>query len=114
LADGLGFVTQEEVNRIRLQDAKELAVEAFGIPAEKQKFVVGGTPAEIRQSAKELAEMLKPAPTSATTETAPTSQPPATKVELPTRVAEAPRVPQNKDEAVSDYAAWVAKGMPDQ
>lgn len=112
IASELGLITADEVNQIRLTDARDAAIEAYSIPADKQKFVVGSTPAEIRQSAKELADLLKPAATPATTETEPTSQPAATtRVELPERKAETPSNFTSKGEAKSAYAAWADKNI---
>lgn len=64
-----GFVTPEQLDSKLNANAREQAIEVYEIPAEKQKFVVGSTPTEIRQSAKELAAMLKPADTTGDTAT---------------------------------------------
>jgi hypothetical protein len=110
LASELGLMTKADFDKQRLADAKDLAVEAFAIPADKQKFIVGDTPAEIRQSAKELAALLNPAATTATVETQSTTETTATgRVEMPNRTAESVKPPSNLAEATDAYKALVDK-----
>ena len=110
LASELGFITKDEVNNILLAEARQSAIETLGIPAEHQQFVVGATPAEVRANAKKLADLIKPAATTATVETQSTTETTATgRVEMPNRTAESVKPPSNLAEATDAYKALVDK-----
>ncbi len=108
LADGLGLMTEAQVNQRVLAEAAENVIDAYAVPAEWQAFIrEAQSSIDMRARARQVqAAIQKSGQPAATTATQPTAEPAPSNQPIQIAPAGAPSTAiKSTDDAVAAYAA---------